>query len=60
MRQYVYYILFLIFFFAFPSILKITIHFVKGGGQGVIGISGSLIWSKTLMELMFNPCGEFW
>ena len=22
-------------------------------------ISGSLIWSKTLMELMFNPCDEF-
>ena len=26
----------------------------------VIGISGSLIWSKTLMELIFNPCSEFW
>ena len=25
----------------------------------MIGISGSLIWSKTLMELMFNPGGEF-
>ena len=25
----------------------------------VIGISGSLIRSKTLMELIFNPCGEF-
>ena len=25
----------------------------------VIGISWSLIWSKTLMELIFNPCGEF-
>ena len=25
----------------------------------VIGISGSLIWSKTLMELIFKPCGEF-
>ena len=24
----------------------------------VIGISGSLTWSKTLMELIFNPCGE--
>ena len=23
------------------------------------GISGSLIWSKTLMELIFNPYGEF-
>ena len=25
----------------------------------MIGITGSLIWSKTLMELIFNPCGEF-
>ena len=25
----------------------------------VIGISGSLIWSKTMMELIFNPCDEF-
>ena len=25
----------------------------------MIGISGSRIWSKTLMELIFNPCGEF-
>ena len=28
-------------------------------GRRVIGISGSLIWSKTIMELIFNPCGEF-
>ena len=28
-------------------------------GRRVIGISGSLIWSKTLMELIFNPCDEF-
>ena len=26
----------------------------------MIGISRSLIWSKTLMELIFNSCGEFW
>ena len=32
------------------------IHF---GGRRVIGISRSLIWSKSLMELIFNPCGEF-
>ena len=24
-----------------------------------IGISGSLIWSETLMKLIFNPYGEF-
>ena len=28
-------------------------------GGRVIGISGSLIWSKTLIQLIFNPCGEF-
>ena len=31
----------------------------KYWGRRVIGISGSLIWSKTLMELIFNSCGEF-
>ena len=25
----------------------------------VIRISRSLVWSKTLIELIFNPCGEF-
>ena len=25
----------------------------------MIGMSGSLIWSETLMGLIFNPCGEF-
>ena len=25
----------------------------------VIGIFGSLIWSKTLVQLTFKPCGEF-
>ena len=28
-------------------------------GRRVIGISGSLIWSKTLMEQTCNPCGLF-
>ena len=28
-------------------------------GAKVIGICGSLMWSKTLVELIFNPCGEF-
>ena len=36
--------------FSYPQ----TLHLI------VIGISGSLILSKTLMELIFNPCGEFW
>ena len=35
-----------------------SLHIVWG--RRVIGISGSLIWSKTLMELIFNPCCEFW
>ena len=30
-----------------------------GRGRKVIGISGSLILSKTLMKLIFNSCGEF-
>ena len=25
----------------------------------MIGFSGYLIWSKTMMELIFKPCGEF-
>ena len=29
------------------------------GGQRVIGISGSLFWSKILFELIFYLCGEF-
>ena len=29
-------------------------------GWRVIGFSGSLIWSGTLKELIFNPCSEFW
>ena len=28
-------------------------------GQRVIGISGSLIWPETLMELIFSPYGDF-
>ena len=28
-------------------------------GRRVTGISGSLIWSKTLMEVIFKPRGEF-
>ena len=28
-------------------------------GRRVIGISRSLNWSKALMDLIFNPCGEF-
>ena len=33
--------------------------FVLQWGRRVIGISGSLICSNTLMELIFNLCGEF-
>ena len=28
-------------------------------GRSVIGISGWMIWSKTLMETIVNPCGDF-
>ena len=36
-------------------------HLLSIGGKGwLIGISGSLMWSETLMELIFNSSGEFW
>ena len=41
----------------FVSIKLMLIYLARG--RRVIGISGSLMWSKTLMELVFNPCGEF-
>ena len=53
---------------AFPSIVTSasirseTLHGISQvfiGGRRVIGISGSLISSKTQTELIFNPCGEF-
>ena len=40
--------------------IEIFIGIYNKRGRRVIGISGSLIWSKTLMQLIFNPCGEFW
>ena len=39
--------------------MKIILFYSDTWGRRVVGISGSLIWSKTLMELIFNPCGEF-
>ena len=41
------------------SLGHFCLHIIFYRGQRLIGISGSLIWSKTLMELMFNPCGKF-
>ena len=41
-------------------IYYITLHFITlYWVRRVIGISGSLIWSKILMELIFKPCGEY-
>ena len=37
--------------------MDFTINYLKNIMAN--GISGSLIWSKTLMELVFNPCGKF-
>ena len=39
-------------------ILKL-ITLISRRGPRMIGISGSLIWSKTLIELIFNTYGEF-
>ena len=45
---------------AFYMILVSDLKLIKlSQGLRVIGISGSLIWSKTLMELIYNPFGEF-
>ena len=38
---------------------KVCIQICSKWRRRVVGNSGSLIWSKTLMELVFNPCGEF-
>ena len=35
------------------------VTYMKMQGRRDIGISGSLMWSKILMELIFNPYGEF-
>ena len=41
-------------------VLRIYCTILETRGRRVIDISGSLIWlKKTLMELMFNPCGKF-
>ena len=40
-------------------LLNLLLNTRRISGAKVIGISGSLIWSKTLMELRFNSCGEF-
>ena len=42
-----------------PSNVSTLSSHLWSRGWRVIGISGSLIWSKTLMELIFNPCGIF-
>ena len=48
----------LLFFFVYLIDVNWYIY-IPYWGRRVIGISGSLIWSKTLKELIFNPGGEF-
>ena len=49
-----------IFFFFYYEFWPVQYHvYDHRRGQRVTGIYGSLIWSKTLMELIFNPCDEF-
>ena len=45
-------------FFRIITFIFYRTLFLYRGWRGT-GISGSLIWSKTLMELIFNLCGEF-
>ena len=40
-------------------ICTVIVFNIKNWGRRVIGISGCLIWSKILMKLIFNSCGEF-
>ena len=42
-----------------PAFGQNTMMMIYIRGRRVIGISRTMIWSKTLKELIFNPCGEF-
>ena len=48
-----------IYLILFSNFLLFNVWYNLLWGRRLIGISGSLIWSKTLMELMFNRCGKF-
>ena len=39
--------------------LRVNMYMYIYRGEGWLGFP-ELIWPKTLMELLFNPCGEFW
>ena len=56
---FIKYLLFYYFCIKMFTLYIFIAVFVLSGGRTLIEISGSLIWSKTLMELIFNPCGEF-
>ena len=43
----------------FTIIVNLFNHYHKLWGRRMIKISTSLIWSITLVELIFSPCGEF-
>ena len=43
----------------YAAYYRYCFYYPYWSGRRVIGISSSLIWSKTLMKLIFNPCGEF-
>ena len=45
--------------FSTPCKYKYIYIYIYIWGPRLIEIYGSLIWSKTLMELVFNPCGKF-
>ena len=51
------YDIFMIYIFALNTIVNLCI--VIFSRLRVTGISRTLIWSKTLMELIFNSCGGF-
>ena len=52
-------ILYLFYTQCYHCFLLFCMSYSSFRGRRLIGISGSLICSETLMELVFNPCGEF-
>ena len=57
---FLWYTIFLMGFILQQAYIKNIKYLSYMAERREIGISGSLIWSKPLMELIFNPCGAFW
>ena len=47
------------FLYSLCLLININLRLITYWGRRVIAISGSLIWPKTMMKLIFNSCVEF-